>query len=127
MLQARGRCVTTGQCCVGGSASRRFARWLSRAAASILPGAVLVLLPKCPLCLAAWLTVVTGAGFSADGAAWVHGIVVMFSVVAVALVAGPIVWRRSTGAAGAAPACSSRAGYRQIPRNITVSLPSGSA
>ena len=46
------------QCCAGGGPSRRLARRLSGAAASILPGAVLALLPKCPLCLAAWLTVV---------------------------------------------------------------------
>jgi hypothetical protein len=70
----------TGQCCVGGPASRRLARLLSRAAASILPGAVLVLLPKCPLCLAAWLTVVTGIGFSAAGAVWVRGVLVVFWV-----------------------------------------------
>ena len=46
----------TAQCCTGGGPSRRLARRLSGAAASILPGAVLMLLPKCPLCLAAWLT-----------------------------------------------------------------------
>jgi hypothetical protein len=85
----------TRQCCVGGPASRRLAHRLSTAAASIVPGAVLVLLPKCPLCLAAWLTVVTGVGFSAAGAAWVRGIVVMFSVVAVVLAAAPIVRRRA--------------------------------
>jgi hypothetical protein len=74
----------TGQCCVGGRASRQLARPLSRAAASILPGAVLVCLPKCPLCLAAWLTVVTGVGFSAAGAAWVPRLLVVFWVAAVA-------------------------------------------
>jgi hypothetical protein len=80
----------TGQCCVGGPASRRLARRLSTAAASILPGAVLVLLPKCPLCLAAWLTVATGVGFPAAGVVWVRGSVVMLWVAAVALALAPI-------------------------------------
>jgi hypothetical protein len=91
----------TGQCCVGGPASRRLARRLSTAAASILPGAMLVLLPKCPLCLAAWLTVVTGVGFSAAGAAWMRGMLVVFWVAAVALAATPIVRRRALGRATA--------------------------
>jgi hypothetical protein len=89
----------TGQCCVGGPASCRPSRRLSRVAASILPGVVLVLLPKCPLCLAAWLTVVTGVGFSAAGAAWVRGMLVVFLVAAVALLAAPIVRRRAFGRA----------------------------
>lgn len=84
----------TGKCCTGGRASRRPAGRLSRAATSILPGAVLVLLPKCPLCLAAWLTVVTGVGFSAAGAAWVRGILVVFWVAAGAFAAAPIIRRR---------------------------------
>src|SRR3954470_13874220 len=83
----------TGQCCVGGTASRRLARQFSTAAASILPGAVLVLLPKCPLCLAAWLTIATGVGFSAAGAAWVRGMLVVFWVAGVALAAAPMVRR----------------------------------
>ena len=91
----------SGQCCVGGTASCRLARRLSMAAASILPGAVLVLLPKCPLCLAAWLTVATGVGFSAAGAVWVRGMLVVFCVAAVALAAAPIVRRRAFGRAPA--------------------------
>lgn len=75
----------SGQCCVGGRRLGRPARRISTVAASILPGALLVLLPKCPLCLAAWLTVATGVGFSAAGAAWVRGIVVLFWLAAVAL------------------------------------------
>jgi hypothetical protein len=87
--------MITEQCCMGGTASRRLAPRLSRAAASILPGAVLVLLPKCPMCLAAWLTVVTGVGFSAASAAWVRGMLVIFWVAAVALAAAQIVRRRA--------------------------------
>jgi hypothetical protein len=88
-----------GQCCVGGPASRRLARRLSTAAASILPGAVLVLLPKCPLCLAAWLTVATGVGFSAAAAAWVRGSVAVFWAASVALAVAPITRRRVFGRA----------------------------
>jgi len=81
----------TAQCCMGGRASRRLARRLPRVAASTLPGAVLVLLPKCPLCLAAWLTVTTGIGVSAAAAAWVRGAIVVFWVSAVALGAAQII------------------------------------
>jgi hypothetical protein len=87
----------TGQCCAGGPASRRLARPLSKAAASILPGVVLLFLPKCPLCLAAWLTVATGVGFSATGAAWTRGVRVVFWVAAVGLAAAQI--RRSKSSA----------------------------
>lgn len=61
----------TGQCCrraEGGRASSRLTLRISAVTASLLPAAALVLLPKCPLCLAAWLTVMTGVGFSAAGA-----------------------------------------------------------
>jgi hypothetical protein len=85
----------TAQCCTGGGPSRRLARRLSGAAASILPGAVLLFLPKCPLCLAAWLTVVTGIGISAAAAACVRGLIVLFSVAAVVLAAAQIVRRRA--------------------------------
>ena len=62
-----------------------------QAAASILPGAALVLLPKCPLCLAAWLTAATGIGFSAAGATWARGMLMLFAVAAVVLAITPIV------------------------------------
>ena len=78
-----------GQCCTGGRPPRRLARRLSAAAASVVPAAVLVLLPKCPLCLAAWLTFSTGMAFSAAGAAWVRAAFMVFGVTAVALLAAP--------------------------------------
>jgi hypothetical protein len=103
VLQARGRCVITGRCCIGGGRWRVPARRLSTAAVSILPGAALILLPKCPLCLAASLTIATGVGFSAAGAPWVRAMLVAFWVAAVALAAAATIirHRRAFGRASA--------------------------
>ena len=78
----------TAQCSMCGTASHRLVGRLSRAAASILPGAALVLLPKCPLCLAAWLTAVTGAGISAAAVAWGRGLIGVLWVAALVVAAG---------------------------------------
>jgi hypothetical protein len=83
----------TRQCCKGGPASRRLAQRLYAAMASMLPAAALVVLPKCPLCLAAWLTALTGLGFSAAMAAWLRGSLVMLSVALAVLALAPIVRR----------------------------------
>ncbi len=85
--------MTAGQRCTGEGRSCRLARRLSGAAPSMLPGAVLLLLPKCPLCLAGWLTLVTGVGFSAGAAARVRGWIAIFWVAAVALAAAQILRR----------------------------------
>jgi predicted Abi (CAAX) family protease len=87
----------SGQCCVAAPAPHRLARRLSTVTASILPAAGLVFLPKCPLCLAAWLTVATGVSFSTAGAAWVHVSVELLCVAALA----SVIWRRALGGASA--------------------------
>lgn len=94
-MPARRRCVTQAPCCVGGPPSHRLARRFSTAAASILPTALLVLLPKCPLCLAAWLTVATGIGFSTAGAEWARAMLVVLWIAAVAFAAAAIIRRRA--------------------------------
>ena len=66
----------TRECCTAGG--------LGRATAAALPGASLLLLPKCPLCFAAWLTVATGLHFSASGAMWLRIAVVSAAVVPIA-------------------------------------------
>ena len=83
-----------GRCCTGEGPSRRLARRLSGAAASLASGAVLMLLPKCPLCLAAWLTLATGLGVPAAAAARVRGLIVIFWVAAMTLAAAHIIRRR---------------------------------
>ncbi len=74
MLQGWGAWVMNGRCCKGSASGR------AGFAASILPGAALVLLPKCPLCLAAWLGVVTGVGISAAAAGYVRGAIMVLCV-----------------------------------------------
>lgn len=84
----------TGRCCTGGpTLGRRTARRFLGAAASTLPGALLVFLPKCPLCLAVWLTAVTGVGFSAADASWARWILVPLWIAALGLVAASKVRR----------------------------------
>ncbi|MCU1327647.1 MAG: hypothetical protein JWN34_3017 [Bryobacterales bacterium] len=58
------------------------ARRISGVAAAILPAALLAVLPKCPLCLAAALTLSTGAGFSAPGANWLRVLLAGLSILA---------------------------------------------
>jgi len=50
-------------------------------------------LPKCPLCLAAWLTVATGVSVPATGVAWLRWSIVLLWAAAVA----PILWQRALG------------------------------
>jgi hypothetical protein len=85
----------TGQCCTGERQSGRLARRRAGPAASILYGAVVVLLPKCPMCLAAWLTVVTGIGVSAAAAERVRVLMVVFWFAALAVVAAQTIRRRA--------------------------------
>ena len=86
--------MTPGRCCAGEGASRRLARKFWGAAASMLPGAVLAMLPKCPLCLAGWLTVITGAGVSAAWVDRVRGLMVVIWVACMALAAAQMIRRR---------------------------------
>ena len=84
----------TGQCCVRGPASSRLARRFFTMAGTMLPPALLIFTPKCPMCLAAWLTVATGIGFSAPAVAWVRATLVILSVALAAVAIAAIVRRR---------------------------------
>lgn len=53
-----------GDCCQGRPVSNRLLLWISAAAGSMVPGVFLALLPKCPLCVAAWLAILFGASLS---------------------------------------------------------------
>ncbi|HVW79061.1 MAG TPA: hypothetical protein VHB45_15710 [Alloacidobacterium sp.] len=51
------------------AAGRRFWR---RASGGVLPGVLLILIPKCPMCIAAYITLVTGVGVSVSTAAYLR-------------------------------------------------------
>jgi hypothetical protein len=50
----------------------------------IVPAAVLVLMPKCPLCLVAYIALATGVGVSLGVAAWIRGSLLAICIAALA-------------------------------------------
>ena len=83
---------------ISGFASR--GRRISRVTGCILPAVILVFLPKCPLCLAPWLTLATGIGFSAAVTAWVPASIALLSFAGFA----SVIWSRAFRASAS---CSS--------------------
>ena len=67
----------------GGGPARR---WL-RAAGSALPGAIAILLPKCPVCLAAWIAACTGIALPTMVAGSIRPFLVIACVLSASLLA----------------------------------------
>jgi hypothetical protein len=72
--------------CCGPSRPRRRGRALD-VSGTVVPVAVLALLPKCPACLVAWLAVGAGIGISMPTAAWLRGLILVSCLACLALVA----------------------------------------
>jgi Flp pilus assembly protein TadB len=73
----------------GGDARRPASRWLrdGEVAGTIVPGALLLLMPKCPACVAAYVALGTGIGISLPTATWLRTILVMLCVASLVFVA----------------------------------------
>jgi len=85
-------------CCITGSNARlgrsrrilQFAKWFT-------PGAILILIPKCPLCIVAYVAAITGIGLSIPAATGLRMGLISASIAGIAyLVLGPLLrrWRR---------------------------------
>ena len=63
--------MSTHVCCGRKAAAPRRGFW-KRASGGALSGALLVLMPKCPMCIVAYIALVTGVGVSVSTAAYLR-------------------------------------------------------
>jgi hypothetical protein len=84
------------------SAGKRPIGFLGRARRSIqwlLPAAILMLMPKCPLCVAGYVALFTGLGITVLTARWIQFLVRLFCLTALAYLAIAH-WRSRSVASG---------------------------
>jgi hypothetical protein len=83
-------------CCISQSEKtprRRASRWLD-AVGWLLPATVLALMPKCPMCVAAYVALLTGLGLSLPAATAIRTTLIVLCAASLAYMA----WRTATRA-----------------------------
>jgi hypothetical protein len=84
--------VSTPRCCDRPSRTSLARRGLD-VAGHVVPAAVLVLLPKCPACIVAWLAVGAGIGMTMSTAAYLRTLLLIACVACLGYVAARHVFR----------------------------------
>lgn len=87
-------------CCV----RRRSASGKSRSVASwLIPGGLLVLMPKCPVCLAAYVAAATGLGLSVPAASGLRMTLILLCSASLAVLSIRLLRRRKSSSHQAIP------------------------
>jgi hypothetical protein len=71
-------------------------RRAARKTSWIVPGIMLVLMPKCPICLAAYIALVTGISIPIAAAAWLRGSLIALCVLLIIF----ILWKNFFSSSG---------------------------
>jgi hypothetical protein len=100
LMKARCRCAVSLGCsdtkrptarAADGYSRVPFARRCLDLAGSLLPSAILALLPKCPICLAAYVAIGTGVGISASTATYLRLLLVVLCLASLSYFASRLV------------------------------------
>jgi len=78
--------MNTNRCCGNSRVPRLIQRWVE-VAEWIVPSAILALIPKCPVCLAAYIALWTGLGLSVAAAANLRVLLMIVCVISLVFLA----------------------------------------
>ena len=84
-------------CCGRVATVARRGLW-KHASGGVLPGALLVLMPKCPMCVAAYIALATGVGVSVSTAVYLRELLVALCAVPLGYLVVKSLYRRYSAA-----------------------------